>query len=121
LDTAFTATVNEQGLARDSTLAFTKGVVDVDLALYVEGHHPGQSAFGGPRVVILFFSYRGRTRFVHGQGNRFLQELTTPRRNAQSNKDASDHSRSRSTWPSSNTSFSLFMRDPQTTVLSRSY
>ena len=58
MDTAFTLMANEQGLARDSTLVFIKGVVDVDLALYVEGHHPGQSAFGGPRVVILFFSYQ---------------------------------------------------------------
>ena len=50
--------VNEPGPARDSTLVFAKGVVDVDLALYVEGHHSGQSAFGGPRVVIpFFFSY----------------------------------------------------------------
>jgi hypothetical protein len=52
--------VNEQGLARDSTLVFIKGVRDVNTALYVEGHHPGQSAFGGPRVVILFFSYWGK-------------------------------------------------------------
>ena len=60
MDTAFTVMVNEQGLARDSTLVFAKGVVDVDLALYVEGHHPGQSALGGPRVVILFLAIRGR-------------------------------------------------------------
>jgi hypothetical protein len=48
--------VNEQGLARDSTLVFTKGVVDVNTAVYVEGHHSGQSAFGGPRVVIFFLA-----------------------------------------------------------------
>jgi hypothetical protein len=35
LDTAYTVMVNEPGPARDSTLAFTKGVVDVDLALPV--------------------------------------------------------------------------------------
>ena len=61
---------NEPGPARDSTLVFAKGVVDVDLALYVEGHHSGQSAFGGPRVVILFFLAIGelQTGYVLGQG-----------------------------------------------------
>ena len=69
---------NEQGLARDSTLAFTKGVVDVDLALYAEGHHPGQSAFGGPRVVILFLAIGGRNEVRSWAGGNDIEFPAPP-------------------------------------------
>jgi hypothetical protein len=53
--------VNEQGLARDSTLAFTKGVVDVDQSLPVFVYY--RSSSGAIRLWRTsggdpFFSYQ---------------------------------------------------------------
>ena len=71
MDTAFTLMANEPGLARDSTLAFTKGVVDVDLSLPVFVYY--RSSSGAIRLWRtsgggLFLAIGERTGFVLGQG-----------------------------------------------------
>jgi hypothetical protein len=56
---------NEQGLARDSTLVFIKGVVDVDLRYTLKVIIRGSNASGGDP---FFLAIGERMRFVLGQG-----------------------------------------------------
>jgi hypothetical protein len=65
LDTAFTLMANEQGLARDSTLVFIKGVVDVDLRYTLKVIIRGSNASGGDP---FFLAIGAKTTFVLGQG-----------------------------------------------------
>jgi len=71
---------NEPGLARDSTLAFIKGVVDVDLALPVFVDY--RSSSGAIRLWRtsggdpFFLAIGERTRFVLGQGDIPLHPLS---------------------------------------------